>query len=203
LAEAELELGHHKQLVRKLEVLVIEQPLRERLRALLMIALYRSGRQAEALAAYQDARGMLADELGLDPSEELQQLERAILNHDPSLALVGQPEEAGEIGAAVGFLLLPLVGVLVGGHDLVLAAVFLPILALLFGLAFPLGWLDPPDHEHLLVADEGVDSLVLKLGGALANVRLTVCGWRSTDVVVVRPPESLAVSCSCRYEGYA
>jgi DNA-binding SARP family transcriptional activator/streptogramin lyase len=85
LAEAELELGHHKQLVRELEVLVIEQPLRERLRALLMIALYRSGRQAEALAAYQDARGMLADELGLDPSEELQQLERAILNHDPSL----------------------------------------------------------------------------------------------------------------------
>jgi DNA-binding SARP family transcriptional activator/streptogramin lyase len=86
LTEAELELGHHARLVAELEALVIEQPLRERLRAQLMIALYRSGRQAEALTAYRDARRMLTDELGLEPSDELQQLERAILRHDRSLA---------------------------------------------------------------------------------------------------------------------
>jgi len=85
LIEAELELGQHTKLVGELEVLVSEQPLRERLRAQLMIALYRSGRQAEALAAYRDARRMLADELGLEPSEDLQQLERAILRQDPAL----------------------------------------------------------------------------------------------------------------------
>jgi YVTN family beta-propeller protein len=92
LVDAELELGHHAKLVSELETMVIEQPLRERLRAQLMIALYRSGRQAEALAAYQDARRMLADELGLEPSEELQQLERAILTQDPALA---RPDSTG------------------------------------------------------------------------------------------------------------
>jgi DNA-binding SARP family transcriptional activator/DNA-binding beta-propeller fold protein YncE len=93
LAEAELELGHHARLVGELEALIIEQPLRERLRAQLMIALYRSGRQAEALKAYRDARRMLADELGLEPSEELQQLERAILTQDRSIVGARHPEE--------------------------------------------------------------------------------------------------------------
>lgn len=92
LAEAELELGHHARLVGELEALVIEQPLRERLRAQLMIALYRSGRQAEALAIYRNARRMLADELGLEPSEELQQLERAILTQDRALAATRRSE---------------------------------------------------------------------------------------------------------------
>jgi DNA-binding SARP family transcriptional activator/DNA-binding beta-propeller fold protein YncE len=86
LVEAELELGHHVKLVGELEALVAEEPLRERLRAQLMIALYRSGRQAEALAAYHDARRMLADQLGLAPSAELQRLQRAILIQDPALA---------------------------------------------------------------------------------------------------------------------
>jgi DNA-binding SARP family transcriptional activator/streptogramin lyase len=94
LIETELELGYHTRLVGELEALVIEQPLRERLRALLMIALYRSGRQAEALAAYQDARRMLAEELGLDPSDELQQLERAILNQDPTLGRTARATHA-------------------------------------------------------------------------------------------------------------
>jgi YVTN family beta-propeller protein len=83
--EADLALGRHAELVSELEALVREHPLRERLRAQLMLALYRSGRQAEALAAYQQARRALADELGLEPGRRLQELERAILNQDAGL----------------------------------------------------------------------------------------------------------------------
>jgi YVTN family beta-propeller protein len=86
--EADLELGRHGQLVGELESLVAQHPLRERLRGHLMLALYRSGRQAEALQAYHEARATLVDELGLEPSEDLQQLQRAILAHDP---LLGRP----------------------------------------------------------------------------------------------------------------
>ncbi len=84
--EADLELGRHDELVVELEALVAEQPLRERLRGQLMLALYRSGRQAEALQAYQEGRRVLAEELGLEPSESLQRLEHQILDHDPALA---------------------------------------------------------------------------------------------------------------------
>jgi len=84
--DLELALGHHDDLVPELETLVREHPLRERLRRHLMLALYRSGRQAEALDAYRDARRALRDELGLDPGDELQALQRAILAHDESLA---------------------------------------------------------------------------------------------------------------------
>ena len=85
--EADLALGRHAGLVGELEGLVTEHPLRERLRAQLMLALYRSGRQAEALAAYQDARFALVEELGLEPSRTLQDVEQAILRHDPALDL--------------------------------------------------------------------------------------------------------------------
>jgi class 3 adenylate cyclase len=87
LFAAELELGHHGRLVGQLEAFVGEHPLRERPRGQLMLALYRSGRQADALEAYRNARDTLVDELGIDPSPELQQLEQAILRHDPSLGL--------------------------------------------------------------------------------------------------------------------
>ncbi|MEX2275081.1 MAG: AfsR/SARP family transcriptional regulator [Actinomycetota bacterium] len=83
--DADLALGRHDELVGELEALVAEHPLRERLRGQLMTALYRSARQAEALDAYQDARRVLADELGIDPSRVLQELERAILRQDPAL----------------------------------------------------------------------------------------------------------------------
>ena len=79
--DADLALGRHADLVGELQALVAEHPLREPLRAQLMLALYRCGRQADALAAYGDARQMLADELGLDPSPELRTLERDILRH--------------------------------------------------------------------------------------------------------------------------
>ena len=82
---ADLELGRHAQLVGELEVLAAEHPLRERLRGHLMLALYRCGRQAEALEAYRDARRALVGELGLEPSRELRALEQAVLTQDPSL----------------------------------------------------------------------------------------------------------------------
>jgi DNA-binding SARP family transcriptional activator len=83
--EAELALWRHAQIVGELEALVVEHPLRERLRAQWMLALYRSGRQPEALAAYRDLRKRLADELGIEPSQPLRDLERAILRQDPRL----------------------------------------------------------------------------------------------------------------------
>jgi DNA-binding SARP family transcriptional activator len=89
--EADLAFGRHDELVAELEALVAEHPLRERLRSYLMTALYRSGRQAEALATYQNARRALVDELGIEPNAALQELERAILRQDPSLDLETPP----------------------------------------------------------------------------------------------------------------
>jgi DNA-binding SARP family transcriptional activator len=83
--ESDLALGRHAQLVAELETLVAEHPLRERPRGQLMLALYRSGRQADALSEYRATRETLVDELGIEPSEELQELQRAILRHDPEL----------------------------------------------------------------------------------------------------------------------
>jgi DNA-binding SARP family transcriptional activator/ABC-type transport system substrate-binding protein/streptogramin lyase len=109
--EADLVLGRHEDLAGELAALVIRHPLRERLRAELMLALYRSGRQAEALDAYADARRTLVDELGLEPSEELRQLQEAILAHDPALGpsprtvwprarrAIGRPRVLGALGA--------------------------------------------------------------------------------------------------------
>jgi predicted ATPase/DNA-binding SARP family transcriptional activator len=105
--EAGLELGRAGELIGELNSLVAEHPLRERLRRHLMIALYRSGRQAEALAAYKDARETLAD-LGLDPSRELQELERAILNQDPSLTRIS--DTARPTGPRPPSFSTPLVG---------------------------------------------------------------------------------------------
>jgi DNA-binding SARP family transcriptional activator/sugar lactone lactonase YvrE len=92
--EADLTLGRHAALVPELDGLVREHPLRERLRGQLMLALYRCGRQADALEAYRSGQRLLDEELGLQPNDELQRLERAILNHDPSLesAVVAEDE---------------------------------------------------------------------------------------------------------------
>jgi DNA-binding SARP family transcriptional activator len=88
--EAELEAGRHSDLIGELEAFADEHPLRERLRSQLMLALYRSGRQAEALQIYHDTRRVLVDELGIEPSPTLQQLHGAILRQDPTLE-EGQP----------------------------------------------------------------------------------------------------------------
>ena len=94
--ELDLDAGQSSQLVGELEALVAEHPLRERLRAQLMLAYYRAGRQAEALATYQVARRTLVDELGIEPERSLRDLEQAILRQDPSLDLAprGPPASA-------------------------------------------------------------------------------------------------------------
>ena len=83
--DADLALGRHAELVAELETLVAQHPLRERLRGQLMLALYRSRRQADALEEYRQTRETLVDELGIEPGEELQELQRAILRHEPEL----------------------------------------------------------------------------------------------------------------------
>jgi WD40 repeat protein/serine/threonine protein kinase len=88
---AELELGRHRELVPELETLVAAHPFRERLWLHLVTALYRSGRQGDALAAFQRARELLAEELGIDPSPELRRLQERILRQDPSLEIAGEP----------------------------------------------------------------------------------------------------------------
>ena len=94
LIEAKLALGAHAEVMGQLEVLIAEHPYRERLRAQLMLALYRSERQADALQAYQSARRTLVEELGIEPGERLRELERAILAQDPALAApLGRDDE--------------------------------------------------------------------------------------------------------------
>jgi DNA-binding SARP family transcriptional activator/ABC-type transport system substrate-binding protein len=117
--EADLALGRDAEVAGELASLVRQHPLRERLRAELMLALYRSGRQAEALEAFADARRTLRDELGLEPSQELRQLQAAILVQDPQLGpsprtawprarrIVSRPRFVGALGA---ILLLAAVG---------------------------------------------------------------------------------------------
>ncbi|TMR93687.1 BTAD domain-containing putative transcriptional regulator [Nonomuraea basaltis] len=117
-AEVRLELGEHGLLVGELGDLVARHPLRERLRAVHMRALYRAGRQSEALASYGELRERLADELGLDPGPEIVALHQAILGQDPSLSmpadrprtnlpaavskLIGRDEALAEVCALVG-----------------------------------------------------------------------------------------------------
>jgi DNA-binding SARP family transcriptional activator len=94
--EADLTLGRHAELVGELEALVADHPLQERFRAQLMLALYRSGRQAEALDVYRSTREALVDEFGIEPSPALRELERAILVQDPLL----EPDAARTAGSA-------------------------------------------------------------------------------------------------------
>ena len=114
--EADLAVGLHAEVTGELESLVAEHPLRERLWRLLVLALYRGERQADALAAYQRARAMLAGELGLEPGEELRELERAVLRQEvppvPAMpvhnlptqltSFVGRDKELAELGKLLG-----------------------------------------------------------------------------------------------------
>jgi DNA-binding SARP family transcriptional activator len=92
--DADLKLGRHAELVPELQALADQQPLRERLHGQLMLALYRSGRQADALDAYRRLRETLVEELGLEPGPDLRELETAILRHDPALAAPVHEREA-------------------------------------------------------------------------------------------------------------
>jgi YVTN family beta-propeller protein len=131
--EADLELGRYAEAIRELEPLVARHPYRERLRELLMLALYRAGRQADALAAYRDARHVLAEEQGLEPGKRLRDLHTAILAQDPALEpeTVTEPERQPEPadrararawpavagGLAAAALAALLVVLLAGGDD--------------------------------------------------------------------------------------
>src|SRR4029453_16675075 len=96
--EADLALGAAAELVGELQRLTAEQPLRERLRGQLMLALYRRGRQADGLAVYRDVRELFAEELGLEPAPALRELEAAILRQDPAL---GAPEALASVAVPV------------------------------------------------------------------------------------------------------
>jgi DNA-binding SARP family transcriptional activator/streptogramin lyase len=115
--EADLALRRHRQLVPELDALVREHPLRERLRGQQMLALYRSGRQADALETYRQARATLVGELGLEPGPALQQLERQILTHDPELeppAAVSRREGSGRRRRTLTIVAAPAVALAAG-----------------------------------------------------------------------------------------
>ena len=133
--ELDLDGGRHAEAAAELEVLVADHPLRERLRALRMLALYRCGRQADALEAFREARATLVEELGIEPGAELKELEAAILRHDsalaPAAAQAAAPEAAGRRTVVAGALAPTAVQLLAAigeplctqpGRELVLAA---------------------------------------------------------------------------------
>lgn len=97
LLEAELAAGRHDQVIADAEAALVEHPLRERLWGQLMLALYRADRQADSLRAFQRARDVLGDELGLDPGPALRDLERRVLDHDPELLLAAAPVPAQRV----------------------------------------------------------------------------------------------------------
>jgi branched-chain amino acid transport system substrate-binding protein len=119
--DADLALGRHNELIGELQTLVRRRPLQERLRAQLMLALYRSGRQSEALREYADLRRTLVEELGLEPGLELQHLQSAILNQDPGIA--GPPSGMRRVASSRGAALLAVGAVVVAAAVVVAFAV--------------------------------------------------------------------------------
>jgi DNA-binding SARP family transcriptional activator len=183
--EADLALGRHGELVGELEALVAEHPLRERLRGHLMLALYRSGRQADALQAYQETRRALVDELGIEPTQALQELERAILRQDAALEPARSEAERVPVQHAVRSQ--PERAILVVAEDVfsldAATALAEPlarrpprevILALLVGAQEELGWSTVQLHERR-------DTLIGR--GVVARVAAFTSDARGSDAV--------------------
>ena len=169
--DAELELGEGESLVPELHALVQREPLRERPRAQLMRALYRAGRQAEALSVYRDGRTLLVSQLGIEPGPELQELERAILHQDPALA--ARAEEPRDVVVCVGVAPVQLLG---------------PLERELVVVELAVGLVEPP-------VIPGVRSAAFTTNDPVADtVRLAV--EQSAELLVVRdaPAELLATA---------
>jgi DNA-binding SARP family transcriptional activator len=162
--EADLAIGRHAEVVAELETLAAEQPLREGLRGQLMLALYRSGRQAEALEAYQQARRVLVEELGIEPGPALQELEKAILRQDPALeppsAADGPGPESAPPEAST-----PERALLVVPQEV-------RSLPSLLSLAAPLA-VSPPEHELVLATllEPSAGGAATEIGKATATLR--------------------------------
>jgi YVTN family beta-propeller protein len=155
--ECDLAVGRHAELVPELETLVREHPARERLRAQLMLALYRSGRQADALASYRAARKAMVDELGLEPSRELQGLEQAILTQDPEIDGPPGRRRGVEVGGRRAGALI------VAGGALLLIAVLFAVVGTPGGEAEPerapansLAVIDPASNEVVATVPTGI-----------------------------------------------
>jgi YVTN family beta-propeller protein len=127
LFEAELARGRHAEIVNEVEALARGHPLRERLRAQAMLALYRCGRQSEALDLYREGRRLLREELGIEPGAELKELERAILRQDDAIAAPVRVRPASPVSASRTRLRT---GVTVGGLAVLVAAVVAAVLTL-------------------------------------------------------------------------
>jgi DNA-binding SARP family transcriptional activator len=189
--DADLALGRHSELVGELEQLVGEYPLQERLCAQLMLALYRAGRQSEALDVYRGTRKQLVELLGLEPTPALQQLEQAILTHDASLPAV---QVAPDLGSGA-----------LGGAVLVVASASDRLDALL-SVAEPLA-LSP--RRGLIVARLLEEERDLEQEATAANTRCASLGAEARtavfttldpvgDILRLTPSQSLAVpSTSC------
>lgn len=172
--DADLALGRHAALVSELQALVRDHPTRERLRRQLMLALYRSGRQTDALDSYREARRMLADELGLEPGAELRELEQAILRQDPAIAapasagVVERLRERSRAGLLLAF-----------GGGLLLAAAVAAVLAggeSQFEPAAPnsLAVIDPESNRMVSTVPTGAEPTDVSAGAGsvwVANVR--------------------------------
>src|SRR3954468_2346649 len=157
--DADLAVGRHAELVGELDALVLEHPLRERLRRQLMLALYRSGRQSDALDAYRAAYRTVSAELGLEPSTELQAPERDILQHDPGLQPPASPvSSAHDPGPGGSILVFPLA---LDRPDVVL------------GLAVPLARAAPARALVITgaVAREELGPATAQLAGRAASLR--------------------------------
>jgi WD40 repeat protein/DNA-binding SARP family transcriptional activator len=181
--DADLALGRHEELVGELEALVAENPLRERLRGQLMLALYRAGRQADALEVYRETREVLHGELGLDPGRALQSLERSILLQDTALELA-EPPFAGVPADTDGVVVCPFKGLAffdVGDADYFYGReqIVADLLARLAAGPF-VGIVGPSGGGKSSILRAGLVSALAK--GALPGS----AGWR---VLLVRPGE--------------
>jgi DNA-binding SARP family transcriptional activator len=196
--DADLARGAHATLVGELEALTAQHPLRERLRWQLMLALYRSARQADALDVYSAARRDLSEQLGLEPGEELRQLQQAILDHAPALDLPADPTvvtngradrsillvpEALEGVAALVSLAAPLAGSKTP-HDLIIASIVAPE-------AIPDATATLARHRDELLADELVVRTAAFASPAPGEDVVRLAAQQDTDLLLMTAADPL------------